>query len=83
MNTQDPGSSKKRPEVVVLREKGIITIPQTARNATGLDIGDQIIVTVDGGRIVLTPARVVPRDHPNVRAEDIPLQSDSDTHEET
>lgn len=61
-----------------MRDKGVVTIPQEIRNRIGLATGDQIIVTVDDGRIVLTPAQTVPRDHPTLRAEDIPLAPDPD-----
>ena len=49
--------------VATLRKKGIFTIPQEVRDAVRLHEGDNMIVTVEDDRIVLTPAApVVPRD---------------------
>lgn len=79
MSSEAANPSRKRQEIVVLRDKGVITLPQQIRLAVDLDVGDQMIVTVDDGRVVLTPARVVPRDHPGVPIEDRPLQPDPDT----
>lgn len=45
-----------------MRKKGVITIPQDIREQLDLEEGDQLIVAVEGGRIVLTPASVVPDD---------------------
>jgi AbrB family looped-hinge helix DNA binding protein len=55
-----PGGEPK-PTVVFLRVRGIVTIPQTFRERLGLETDDQLIVTVEDGRIVLTPATVIPR----------------------
>lgn len=65
MSASEPESAstaKQNPIVVYLRAKGVITIPQPIREQLGLDIDDQLIVTVENGRIILTPAAVVPRD---------------------
>jgi AbrB family looped-hinge helix DNA binding protein len=45
-----------------IRTKGVVTIPQEARRAVRLEEGDEVIVTVRNGEVVLTPATVVPRD---------------------
>ena len=45
-----------------IRRKGVVTIPQQVREALHLTEGDQLLVAVEDGRIVLTPAAVVPRD---------------------
>jgi AbrB family looped-hinge helix DNA binding protein len=45
-----------------LRSKGVITIPRQVREELGLHEGDSLLVTVEDGRIVLTPAALVPRD---------------------
>lgn len=54
-------SASRNPTTVYLRAKGGITIPQPIRDELGLEIEDQLIVTVEDGRIILTPAAVVPR----------------------
>jgi AbrB family looped-hinge helix DNA binding protein len=53
--------ASRKPTTVYLRAKGGITIPQPIRDELGLEIEDQLIVTVENGRIILTPAAVVPR----------------------
>ncbi|HEY2791795.1 MAG TPA: AbrB/MazE/SpoVT family DNA-binding domain-containing protein [Micromonosporaceae bacterium] len=45
-----------------IRQKGVITIPLDIRRELHLGEGDQLLFTVDQGRIVLTPAALVPRD---------------------
>lgn len=45
-----------------IRTKGVVTIPQEARRAVRLEEGDEVIVTVRNGEVVLTPATVIPRD---------------------
>lgn len=65
MSASEPESAsgpKQNPVVVYLRAKGVITVPQPIREQLGLDIDDQLIVTVENRRIILTPAAVVPRD---------------------
>lgn len=55
---------RRRPHLVAtpLRKKGVITIPQDIREQLDLQEGDQLVVAVEDGRIVLTPASVVPDD---------------------
>lgn len=45
-----------------IRTKGVITIPQDIRRQVDLGEGDEVIFTVEDGRVVLTPAAVIPRD---------------------
>jgi len=45
-----------------LRRKGVVTIPQQVRDQLDLHEGDNLLVTVEDGRIVLTPAALIPRD---------------------
>jgi len=49
-------------DVVVLREKGRITIPASIRKALGLSEGDQLQLSAEGGAVVLRPKRVVTAD---------------------
>ncbi len=55
---------RRRPHLTAtpLRKKGVITIPQDIRDQLDLQEGDQLVVAVEDGRIVLTPASVVPDD---------------------
>lgn len=46
----------------IVRAKGGFTIPQAMREQLHLEEGDQVIVSVQEGSIVLTPASVIPRD---------------------
>lgn len=46
----------------VLRSKGQITLPQQVRRDVGLEEGDDLLVTVQDGRIVLIPASLIPKD---------------------
>ena len=46
----------------VLRDKGVVTIPQSIRDELDLATGDELLVTVEDGRIVLVPATLIPRD---------------------
>jgi AbrB family looped-hinge helix DNA binding protein len=46
----------------LVRQKGVVTIPQTIRQQLDLEEGDEVIFSVEDGKIVLTPATVVPRD---------------------
>ena len=57
-------STRRRPHVrtAVLRARGTITIPQDVRERLDLAEGDQLVVTVEDDRIVLTPAAVIPAD---------------------
>ncbi|MDQ1644842.1 MAG: antitoxin PrlF [Cryptosporangiaceae bacterium] len=45
-----------------IRSKGVVTIPQQVREQLHLQEGDNLIVAVEDGRIVLTPATLLPRD---------------------
>jgi AbrB family looped-hinge helix DNA binding protein len=45
-----------------LRDKGVVTIPQDIREQLHLETGDELLVTVEDGRIVLAPATLIPRD---------------------
>jgi len=45
-----------------IRRKGVITIPQAIRDLLDLEEGDEVIITVEGGKVILTPAAIVPRD---------------------
>ncbi|MEV7777985.1 AbrB/MazE/SpoVT family DNA-binding domain-containing protein [Kitasatospora sp. NPDC088351] len=55
---------RRRPHLVStpVRKRGVVTIPQETREQLDLQKSDQLVVTVEGGRIVLTPASVVPDD---------------------
>jgi len=46
--------------VVTLSSTGQIMLPQVLRNALGLQQGDQLEVTIDGDRLVLTRVQSVP-----------------------
>jgi AbrB family looped-hinge helix DNA binding protein len=45
-----------------IRRKGVVTIPAFIREQLNLEEGDSVIFTVRHGNIVITPARVIPRD---------------------
>jgi AbrB family looped-hinge helix DNA binding protein len=47
---------------VVIRGRGQVTLPADVRLQLGLKEGDHLLVTVESGRVVLTPATLVPRD---------------------
>ncbi|GAA1748509.1 AbrB/MazE/SpoVT family DNA-binding domain-containing protein [Luedemannella helvata] len=51
-----------QPGRAVLRARGQVTLPAHVRMELGLRDGDDLIVTVDSGRVILTPATLVPRD---------------------
>lgn len=63
---RDPRSQTRsraaRRVTATLRARGGFTIPQEVREQLHLEEGDQVIVSVRDGNIVLTPASVVPRD---------------------
>jgi len=46
--------------VVTLSSTGQIMLPQVLRHALGLQEGDQLEVTIDGDRLVLTRVQSVP-----------------------
>jgi AbrB family looped-hinge helix DNA binding protein len=51
-----------RPQSASLRSKGVLTIPLAVREQLHLKPGDNLLITVRDGQIVLTPATLVPRD---------------------
>lgn len=55
---------RRRPHLVStpMRKKGVVTIPQEIREQLDLQEGDQLVVAIEDGRIVLTPASVIPDD---------------------
>jgi AbrB family looped-hinge helix DNA binding protein len=55
---------RRRPHLVStsVRKKGLVTIPLDIRERLDLQEGDQLVVSVEDGRIVLTPASIVPDD---------------------
>ena len=46
----------------VLRARGQVTLPAQVRMDLGLREGDSFLITVEHGRVVLTPAALIPRD---------------------
>ena len=50
------------PGHVVIRGKGQVTLPLHIRRKLGLREGDHVLVSVEQGRVVLTPAALIPRD---------------------
>lgn len=52
----------KRARSLALRRRGVITVPQDVRDELDLREGDSLLLTVEDGRIVLTPTALVPRD---------------------
>jgi AbrB family looped-hinge helix DNA binding protein len=50
------------PRDVVIRSKGQLTLPLHVRRQLGLREGDHVLVSVEQGRVVLTPAALIPRD---------------------
>src|SRR5580658_8662625 len=50
------------PTTVAMRRKGIVTIPDAIRQELDLHEGDHLVATVEDGRIILTPASVIPDD---------------------
>lgn len=55
---------RRRPHLTStpVRKKGVVTIPLDIRQQLDLEEGDQLVVAVEDGRIVLTPASIVPDD---------------------
>lgn len=45
-----------------LRRKGTVTIPREIRDQLDLHEGDNLLVSVEDDKIVLTPATLIPRD---------------------
>lgn len=55
---------QRRPRLTTLaiRRKGIVTIPEAIREELDLHEGDYLVATVEDGRLILTPASVIPDD---------------------
>jgi len=55
---------RRRPRLTTLaiRRKGIVTIPEAIRQELDLHEGDHLVATVEDGRLVLTPASIIPDD---------------------
>jgi len=49
-----------RPTFVNLSSRGQITVPAKVRKAAGVEPGDPLAISVEGGRIVITPAILLP-----------------------
>ena len=43
----------RKPDIVVVRRKGVIVIPKAIRDALGIEEGDALRVSVEEGKIVL------------------------------
>jgi AbrB family looped-hinge helix DNA binding protein len=56
--------AQRRPHIATstLRARGTVTIPQDVRDRLDLAEGDQLIVTIEDDRIVLTPTSLIPDD---------------------
>jgi AbrB family looped-hinge helix DNA binding protein len=57
-----PTRRARRSRSLALRRKGVITVPQEVRDELDLREGDNLLLTVEEGRIVLTPTALIPRD---------------------
>ena len=57
-----PTRRARRSRSLALRRKGVITVPQEVRDELDLREGDNLLLTVEDGRIVLTPTALIPRD---------------------
>jgi len=57
-----PTRRARRSRSLSLRRKGVITVPQEVRDELDLREGDNLLLTVEEGRIVLTPTALIPRD---------------------
>jgi AbrB family looped-hinge helix DNA binding protein len=57
-----PTRRARRSRSIALRSKGVITVPQEVRDELDLREGDSLLLTVEEGRIVLTPTALIPRD---------------------
>ena len=55
---------RRRPHLttMAIRRKGIVTIPDAIRQELDLHEGDHLVATVEDGRLVLTPASIIPDD---------------------
>ena len=61
-NRSGPRSRKPHRPSSVLRDKGVVTIPLAIREQLDLATGDELLISVEDGRIVLEPATLIPRD---------------------
>jgi len=52
--------TSNRPTFVNLSSRGQITVPAKVRKAAGVEPGDPLAISVEGGRIVITPAILLP-----------------------
>lgn len=50
----------KRSAVIQISPKGQVTLPADVRRAPGVGAGDHLVVAVEDGRVVLSPAVVLP-----------------------
>jgi len=55
-------AKRRRPVRASIRTKGVVTLPLEVREELGLHEGDDVIVSVQDGNVVLVPARVIARD---------------------
>ena len=62
MTTAQPRMPDEAPYHAVVRARGQVTLPAQVRLALGLREGDNLLVTIEQGRIVLIPAALIPRD---------------------
>jgi AbrB family looped-hinge helix DNA binding protein len=56
--------TRRRPHIrtATLRARGTVTLPQDVRERLDLVEGDQLVVTVEDDRVVLTPTSIIPDD---------------------
>lgn len=62
MAQPQPQPVEEYPGRAIIRGRGQITLPAQVRLQLGLHEGDDLLVTVEDGRIILTPATLIPRD---------------------
>jgi AbrB family looped-hinge helix DNA binding protein len=55
-------TSAEKEGCAVIRGRGQVTLPSHVRLQFGLREGDDLLIAVENGRIVLTPATLIPRD---------------------
>ena len=56
-------SSTGHPIFVQLSSRGQITLPAKVRRAVGVEPGDPLAISVEEGRIVISPALLLPVEH--------------------
>ncbi len=56
-------AAKSEPKYVQVSPRGQVTLPARIRSAVGIEPGDPLTVSVEDGRIVLSPAVIVPIEH--------------------